>query len=364
MGRTGLPAAPGSRHRGSVGDHPRYADRAGDPPGPSDSPSWETHEGARRPARYGGTSAQRAATPYAPFLVSVPHVGDNPIAIGSNRHPPFYTASQPPSDDMGDDWRRTPDAVARPRSARRAPPACPRHRSHGSPPRRTQRRSGPACFLWLRRRMSGPGAPTPARRPAPAAGPSSSPAEGPTTARSTDAGRRPGRVGLRLAESASGGGAGCRSLGYADRFDLPAPLAGLPRLRGARRDRQPAAARSGPLGGLRPRGPLGRGGDPGRHAPAPPGPPWHVVPAGRRPDDVRGRRRGLQHLRLRPAPGAVPVPGRRAVPGLLPIAGGRPAGDDPQPHRRPRPRRADRRADHHYRAGAAVLDVPDAADRH
>jgi hypothetical protein len=67
MGRTGLPAAPGSRHRGSVDDPPRYGDRAGDPPGPSDSPSWATPEGARRPARYGGTSARLAVAPYAPF---------------------------------------------------------------------------------------------------------------------------------------------------------------------------------------------------------------------------------------------------------------------------------------------------------
>jgi len=29
---------------------------------------------------------------------SVPHMGDNPISIRSNRHPAFYTASQPPSD--------------------------------------------------------------------------------------------------------------------------------------------------------------------------------------------------------------------------------------------------------------------------
>jgi hypothetical protein len=39
MARTGLPAAPGSRHRGSVGDHPRSGGRAASPPGPSDSPS-------------------------------------------------------------------------------------------------------------------------------------------------------------------------------------------------------------------------------------------------------------------------------------------------------------------------------------
>jgi hypothetical protein len=101
MGRTGFPPAPGSRHRGSVGDHPRYGGRAGDPPGPSDLPSLETHEGARRPALYGGISARLAVAPYAPFLASVPHMGDNLISIRSNRHPAFYTASQPPSELRG-----------------------------------------------------------------------------------------------------------------------------------------------------------------------------------------------------------------------------------------------------------------------
>ena len=100
MARTGFPPAPGSRHRGSVGDHPRYGGRAVCPPAPSDSPSLETHEGARRPALYGGTSARLAVAPYAPFLASAPHMGDNPISIRSNRHPAFYTASQPPSDHL------------------------------------------------------------------------------------------------------------------------------------------------------------------------------------------------------------------------------------------------------------------------
>ncbi len=100
MARTGFPPAPGSRHRGSVGDHPRYGGRAVCPPAPSDSPSSGTHEGARRPALYGGTSARLAVAPYAPFLTSVPHMGGNPISIRSNRHPAFYTASQPPSDHL------------------------------------------------------------------------------------------------------------------------------------------------------------------------------------------------------------------------------------------------------------------------
>jgi hypothetical protein len=101
MGRTGFPPAPGSRHRGSVGGHPRYGGRAACPPAPSDSPSLETHEGARRPALYAGTSARLAVAPYAPFLASVPHMGDNPTSIRSNRHPAFYAASQPPSEPRG-----------------------------------------------------------------------------------------------------------------------------------------------------------------------------------------------------------------------------------------------------------------------
>jgi hypothetical protein len=95
--RTGLPPAPGSRHRGSVGDHPRYGGRAVGPPAPSDSPSLETPEGARRPVLSGGTWARLAVAPYAPFLAGVLHLGDNPISIRSNRHPAFYTASRPPA---------------------------------------------------------------------------------------------------------------------------------------------------------------------------------------------------------------------------------------------------------------------------
>src|SRR5215207_3627379 len=95
MARTGFPLTPGSRHRGSVGGHPRSGGRAADPPAPSDSPSLGTHEGARRPALSGDTSARLAVAPYAPFLASVPHVGDNPISIGSGHHPAFYTQREP-----------------------------------------------------------------------------------------------------------------------------------------------------------------------------------------------------------------------------------------------------------------------------
>jgi hypothetical protein len=77
MARTGFPATPGSRHRGSVDGRPRSGGRAASPPGPSDSPSLGTHEGARRPALSGGTSAGLAVAPYAPFSASVPQVGDN-----------------------------------------------------------------------------------------------------------------------------------------------------------------------------------------------------------------------------------------------------------------------------------------------
>ena len=84
MARTGFPATPGSRHRGSVGDRPRSGGRAASPPGPSDSPSLGTHEGARRPALSGGTSAGLAVAPYAPFSASVPQVGDNLRPWGAN----------------------------------------------------------------------------------------------------------------------------------------------------------------------------------------------------------------------------------------------------------------------------------------
>ena len=95
MARTESPLTPGSRHQGSVGDHPRYGGRAAYPPAPSDSPTLGTHEGARRPALYGDTSARLAAAPYAPFLANVPHVGDNPTPIGNERHPAFYTQREP-----------------------------------------------------------------------------------------------------------------------------------------------------------------------------------------------------------------------------------------------------------------------------
>jgi hypothetical protein len=73
----GWPAVDGSdrvstnartRHRGSVGARPRYGGRPVCLPGPSDSPSLETHEGARRPAPSVGTSARLAAAPCTPFL--------------------------------------------------------------------------------------------------------------------------------------------------------------------------------------------------------------------------------------------------------------------------------------------------------
>jgi hypothetical protein len=89
--RTAFPPAPGSRHRGSVGGRPRYGGRAACPPGPSDSPSLGIHEGARRPALFGGTSAGLALAPSAPFVLTVPHLGDNPTPIGTERHPAFYT---------------------------------------------------------------------------------------------------------------------------------------------------------------------------------------------------------------------------------------------------------------------------------
>jgi hypothetical protein len=90
MALTGFLPTPGSRHRGSVGGHPRYGGRAAYPPVPSDSPSLGTHEGARRPALYAGTSARLALAPCAPFLATVPHMGDDPTPIGNECHPAFY----------------------------------------------------------------------------------------------------------------------------------------------------------------------------------------------------------------------------------------------------------------------------------
>ena len=99
MARTGSPPTPGSRHRGSVGGHPRSGDRAACPPAPSDSPSLETQEAARRPGLSVGTWARSAVAPCAPFLVSVPHVGGNPTPIGGGRHPAFYTKRAKPRSD-------------------------------------------------------------------------------------------------------------------------------------------------------------------------------------------------------------------------------------------------------------------------
>ena len=77
MARTGFPPTPGSRRRGSVGARPKYGGRAACPPVPSDSPSLETHKEARRPGLSGGTSARLAVAPCAPFLPTIPHMGDN-----------------------------------------------------------------------------------------------------------------------------------------------------------------------------------------------------------------------------------------------------------------------------------------------
>jgi hypothetical protein len=77
MARTGFPPTPGSRHRGSVGGHPRSGGRAASAPAPSDSPSLGTHEAALRPGLCVGTWARPAVAPCAPFLASIPHVGDN-----------------------------------------------------------------------------------------------------------------------------------------------------------------------------------------------------------------------------------------------------------------------------------------------
>jgi hypothetical protein len=94
MARTGFPATPGSRHRGSVDGRPRSGGRAASPPGPSDSPSsghleevgdlrcpevprlgwlWHRMLHSRRGSLRWGTT----------------------YAHGSERHPVFYP--QPPS---------------------------------------------------------------------------------------------------------------------------------------------------------------------------------------------------------------------------------------------------------------------------
>jgi hypothetical protein len=82
--RKGSSPMPGSRHRGSVGGHPGCGGRAACPPVPSDSPSWETHEGARRPALYVGTSARLALAPCAPFLRLSPIWGTTLRSSGTN----------------------------------------------------------------------------------------------------------------------------------------------------------------------------------------------------------------------------------------------------------------------------------------
>jgi hypothetical protein len=108
MARTGFPPTPGSQHRGSVGDHPRYGDKAACPPAPSDSLSLATHEGTRRPALYAGTSARLVVAPCAPFLPTFP-IGGRPYAH-RKRMPSsvLHTAAQPPSDRLRNGWTMTP----------------------------------------------------------------------------------------------------------------------------------------------------------------------------------------------------------------------------------------------------------------
>jgi hypothetical protein len=108
MARTAFPPAPGSRHRGSVGGRPRYGGRAACPPVPSGSPSLATHGGARRPALYVGTSAQLALAPMRSILAGVPHVGDDPTLIGSERHPAFYTQWASRGVTACERWTMTP----------------------------------------------------------------------------------------------------------------------------------------------------------------------------------------------------------------------------------------------------------------
>jgi hypothetical protein len=84
MARTGLPAAPGSRRRGSVGGRPRYGGRAACPPAPSDSPSLGTHAAAQRPARCAGTWAGLSGATHAPVLAVVPGLGTTLCLSGSD----------------------------------------------------------------------------------------------------------------------------------------------------------------------------------------------------------------------------------------------------------------------------------------
>jgi hypothetical protein len=84
MARTGLPAAPGSRRRGSVGGRPRYGGRAACPPAPSDSPSLGTHAAAQRPARCAGTWAGLSGATPSPVLAVVPGLGTTLCLSGSD----------------------------------------------------------------------------------------------------------------------------------------------------------------------------------------------------------------------------------------------------------------------------------------
>jgi hypothetical protein len=123
MARTAFPPASGSRRRGSVGGRPRYGGRAACPPVPSGLPSLATHGGARRPALYGGTSAQLALAPMRSILAGVPHVGDDPTLIGSERHPAFYTVGSR-GVTACERWTMTPGRLAMASSpARGAPPS-------------------------------------------------------------------------------------------------------------------------------------------------------------------------------------------------------------------------------------------------
>ena len=123
MARTAFPPAPGSRHRGSVGGRPRYGGRAACPPVPSGSPSLATHGGARRPALYVGTSAQLVLAPMRSILAGVPHVGDDPTLIRSERHPAFYTVGSR-GVTACERWTMTPGRLAMASSpARGAPPS-------------------------------------------------------------------------------------------------------------------------------------------------------------------------------------------------------------------------------------------------
>jgi len=55
-----------------------------------------------------------AAAPCAPFLPTVPQMGDDPTLIGNECHPAFYTASHPPYDHaerLDNDVRSMRDGV-------------------------------------------------------------------------------------------------------------------------------------------------------------------------------------------------------------------------------------------------------------